>query len=102
MLHLHGKDIYFSLLRLMNFQVVNWHDRESYPSLAEGQSVYRGVVCGGIRRDTLHTGTPDQVREEARNAIEQTKGRKFILGTGCVVYYQSPDENIQAAIASVK
>src|SRR5688572_33480936 len=30
MLHLHGKDIYFSLLRLMNFQIVNWHDRETY------------------------------------------------------------------------
>lgn len=97
MLHLHGKDVYFSLLRLMNFQIVNWHDRESHPTLAEAQSVYRGVVCGGIRQDTLYSGTPAQVREEAQEAMQQTRGRKFILGTGCVVYYESPEENIVAA-----
>ncbi len=102
MLHLHGRDVYFSLLRLMNFQIVNWHDRESYPSLAEGQSVYRGVVCGGIRQDSLHGGDPVQIREEARDAVEQTKSRRFILGTGCVVFYQSPDENIKAAIEGAR
>ncbi|MBI2332349.1 MAG: uroporphyrinogen decarboxylase, partial [Chloroflexi bacterium] len=68
LLHLHGKDVYFSLLRLMNFQIVNWHDRETYPHLAEAQSMYRGVVCGGIRQDTLYSGGPVQVKEEAANA----------------------------------
>ena len=102
LLHLHGKDVYFSLLRLMNFQIVNWHDRETYPSLVEAQSVYHGVVCGGIRQDTLYSGSPVQVKEEAVNAIQQTKGKRFILGTGCVVYYQSPHENIMAAIESTR
>lgn len=102
MLHLHGKDVYFSLLRLMNFQIVNWHDRESYPSLAEAQSFFRGVVCGGVRQESLHTGNPDQVREEAHEALEQTRGSRFILGTGCVVYYESPHENIMAVRKSVE
>lgn len=102
MLHLHGKDVYFSLLRLIHFPIVNWHDRETYPSLAEAQSVYKGAVCGGIRQETLSVGRPVQVREEASNAIEQTRGRRFILGTGCVAYYQSPRGNIEAAIASVR
>jgi uroporphyrinogen decarboxylase len=102
MLHLHGKDVYFSLLRLMNFQIVNWHDRESYPSLAEAQSFFRGAVCGGIRQDSLYAGSPAQVREEAQDALDQTKGKRFILGTGCVVYYQSPHENILAVRKSVE
>ena len=102
MLHLHGKDVYFSLLRLMNFQIVNWHDRESYPSLAEAQSFFRGTVCGGIRQDTLYKGDQAQVREEAREALKQTGGKRFILGTGCVVYYQSPHENIVTARKSVE
>lgn len=97
MLHLHGSDIYFSLLRMFNFPIVNWHDRETYPSLAEAQSLYKGVVCGGLRQSTLYSGSPAQVKEEARDAIEQTLGRKFILGTGCVVYYSSPHENLLAA-----
>lgn len=102
LLHLHGKDVYFSLLRLMNFQIVNWHDRETYPSLSEAKSLYRGVACGGIRQETLYSGSPAQVKEEAANAIQQTKGKRFILGTGCVVYYQSAHENIMAAIESTR
>ena len=102
MLHLHGKDVYFSLLRLMNFQIVNWHDRESYPSLAEAHSFFRGVVCGGIRQVSLYSGNQAQVREEARDALDQTKGKRFILGTGCVVYYQSPHENIVTVRKSVE
>jgi len=102
LLHLHGKDVYFSLLRLMNFQIVNWHDRETYPALSEAKSLYRGVVCGGIRQETLFSGSPAQVKEEAANAIQQTKGKRFILGTGCVVYYQSAHENIMATIESTR
>jgi uroporphyrinogen decarboxylase len=102
LLHLHGSDVYFSLLRLINFQIVNWHDRETYPSLAEAQSLFRGVACGGIRQDTLYKGNQAQVKEEAQDAIKQTKGKRFILGTGCVVYYQSPHENIMAAIESTR
>jgi uroporphyrinogen decarboxylase len=101
LLHLHGKDVYFSLLRLLNFQIVNWHDRETYPSLAEAQSLFRGALCGGIRQETLYAGSPAQVREEAVDAIQQTKGKRFILGTGCVVYYQSANENILAAKESI-
>lgn len=102
LLHLHGSDVYFSLLRLINFQIVNWHDRETYPSLGEAQSLFRGVACGGIRQDTLYKGNPAQVKEEALDAIKQTKGKRFILGTGCVVYYQSSHENIMAAIESTR
>ncbi|MCB9143979.1 MAG: hypothetical protein H6635_01300 [Anaerolineales bacterium] len=102
LLHLHGQDIYFSLLRLMNFQIVNWHDRETYPTLGEAKSLFHGVTCGGIRQSTLYSGSPTQVREEAKDAIAQSKGRKFILGTGCVVYYQSAHENIMAAIESTR
>ena len=101
-LHLHGKDVYFSLLRLFNFQIVNWHDRETYPSLAEAQSLFRGVVCGGLRQETLVSGTRNQVKDEAKNAIEQTKSRRFILGTGCVVPYVAPHENILMARRSVE
>ncbi|HMZ06753.1 MAG TPA: uroporphyrinogen decarboxylase family protein [Anaerolineales bacterium] len=103
LLHLHGKDVYFSLLRLMNFQIVNWHDRETYPSLSEARSLFRGAtLCGGIRQDTLYKGNQAQVKEEAKDAIKQTKGKRFILGTGCVVYYQSAHENIMTAIESTR
>ena len=102
MLHLHGKDVYFSLLPLMDFQIVNWHDRETYPSLSEAQSLFKGAVCGGLRQDSLTLENPDQVRKEAQDAIKQTNGRRFILGTGCVVPITASHENYLAAKKSIR
>jgi uroporphyrinogen decarboxylase len=101
-LHLHGKDVYFSLLRLFNFQIVNWHDRETYPSLSEAQNLFKGTLCGGLRQDTLVFEDQAKVREEAQDAILQTKGIRFILGTGCVVPITASYGNIKTAIESVR
>lgn len=102
MLHLHGKDVYFSLLRLLNFQIVNWHDRETYPTLAEAQDLFKGVMCGGLRQDTLVYENQTKVKEEAADAIAQTKGQRFIMGTGCVVPVIASHGNLIAARKSVE
>jgi len=103
MLHLHGKDIYFSLLTSsLSFHIVNWHDRDTSPSLAEAQKHFAGVVCGGLRRETVVLGTPDEVQEEAAEALKQTNGRRFILGTGCVVPVIAPHGNLLAAKKCIK
>jgi uroporphyrinogen decarboxylase len=102
MLHLHGTEVFFSLLRLFNFQIVNWHDRETYPSLSEAQTFFKGTVCGGLRQDTLVLEDQDKVREEAEDAIRQTKGRHFILGTGCVVPITASHGNYMAALESIR
>jgi uroporphyrinogen decarboxylase len=46
-------------------------------------------------------GTPEQVRTEARQAIEATGGRRFILGTGCVTPITAPRANLRAAREAV-
>ncbi|MBN2116251.1 MAG: hypothetical protein JW730_06765 [Anaerolineales bacterium] len=97
LLHLHGHDVYFSLLSSFSFPIVNWHDRETYPSLSEAQQLFDGVTCGGMRQDTLVYGDPAEVREEAADAIRQTNGKRFILGTGCVVPIIASHGNISAA-----
>ncbi|MBI5942956.1 MAG: uroporphyrinogen decarboxylase [Chloroflexi bacterium] len=102
MLHLHGKDVYFSLLRFYDFQIVNWHDRETFPSLAEAQSLFKGTLCGGLRQDTLVLEEQDKVEGEAADAIQQTKGQRFILGTGCVVPITASHGNLVAARRSVE
>ncbi len=101
-LHLHGKDVFFSLLRLFNFQIVNWHDRETYPSLEEAKTLFKGALCGGLRQDTLVLEDQVKVREEAEDAIRQTKGQRFILGTGCVVPITASHGNYLAALESIR
>lgn len=107
LLHLHGHAVYFSLLSpagtmsSFSFPIVNWHDRETFPSLSQAQELFSGVTCGGMRQDTLVYGNPAEVRREAADAIQQTNGKRFMLGTGCVVPVIASHGNILAARKSV-
>jgi uroporphyrinogen decarboxylase len=96
-LHLHGDDIMFDAAADYPAAVVNWHDRETWPSLGEGMKKVKGAVCGGVRQiETLVHGTPEDIRREAADALAQTGGRRFILGTGCVTPTNTPLGNIRA------
>ncbi len=101
-LHLHGIDVMFDLVADYPVQVINWHDRETWPALAEAQERFSGCMCGGLQRwDVVVQGTPDLVREQAADAIAQTGGHRFILGTGCVTPIVAPTSNIRAAREAV-
>lgn len=102
-LHLHGDEIMFDLVADYPAAIINWHDRETWPSLAEGLQRVPGAVCGGVRQwETLVRGTPDDVRGEAADALAQTGGRRFVLGTGCVAPVVTPGGNIRAVRESVE
>jgi uroporphyrinogen decarboxylase len=114
LLHLHGMNIYFELVPAYAalFQlplIVNWHDRETYPGLAQARTseVIKNmgippVFCGGISQKTIVFGDGFQVRKEAADALQQTGGSRFLLGTGCVVPVIAPHGNILAARQSVE
>jgi uroporphyrinogen decarboxylase len=103
LLHLHGQDVYFEAFVDYPIDVINWHDRETRPTLAEGQRQFAGAVAGGIRQiETLLRGAPTQVQDEALDAWQQTAGRRFILGTGCVSMITTPEANLRAARAAVE
>lgn len=103
MLHLHGTDIMFDLFLDYPVQIINWHDKETFPPLNEGQERFKGAVCGGLRRhETIVLGAPESIKAEAQQAIQETGGRRFILGTGCVVPIIAPYGNILAARQSVE
>lgn len=103
MIHLHGEHVMFDLVSDLPVQIINWHDRHTPPSLVEALGKFNGTVCGGLRRwETMVLGTPHDVWREAKDAIEQTEGRRFILGTGCVLPIIAPHGNILAARRSVE
>ncbi len=112
LLHLHGLNVYFNLITLFPdhlFPIINWHDRETYPSLREAQtsevlktSEVSPVLCGGVSQHSIVLAAGEHVRAEATDAIQQTGGRKFLLGTGCVVPVIAPHGNITAVRKSVE
>ena len=103
MAHIHGESIMFDLITEYPVQILNWHDRETPPSIEEGLMRFSGTVCGGISRlDSMLLGTPKNIQEEVRTAIEQSGGKRLILGTGCVLPITTPYGNIRAARNAVE
>jgi uroporphyrinogen decarboxylase len=89
-LHIHGeKDLMFDLVLDYPVQVLNWSDRLAGPSLREARGLTSKCLMGGwYEFGALSNGPEDKILEEARDAVAQTAGRKFILANGCSV----PDE----------
>ncbi len=97
MVHLHGAEgIIFDLAADYDVPMLNWHDRDTGLSLKTGLEQFSGAASGGVSQKTMHLGTPDDVLQEARDALEQTGGRRLLLGTGCVIMTNSPARNIRA------
>jgi len=101
--HIHGENIMFNQVDDYPVQVLNWHDRQTPPSLSEAQNYFKGIVCGGLKQwETMVLGTPEAVLQEAKEAISHTSARRFILGTGCVIPVITPHGNILAARRAVE
>ncbi|MEI7848173.1 MAG: uroporphyrinogen decarboxylase family protein [Chloroflexota bacterium] len=97
MLHIHGESVYFNNVSDYPVQIINWHDRDTPPSLSEALNRTNSVLCGGLRRETMVLGTAENILAETEDAIKQTQGYRLLLGTGCVVPITAPHGNLLAA-----
>ena len=103
MLHVHGKDIFFDRLVALPVHAVNWHDRPTPSTLTDAKTRFGGAVAGGLaERTTLRNGTVSAVAAEVSDAIRQTDGRGLIVGPGCVLPLDVPDDALAAAVDAVK
>jgi uroporphyrinogen decarboxylase len=102
MLHLHGTDVMFDLAARYPAHSINWHDRETAPTLTEGKTRFSGAVCGGPRWEDLLLGDPAQVRRQVADAIQQTGGRRLIVASGCVSPVNAPLSNLRTVRETVE
>lgn len=103
LLHIHGVNTYFDLLAKYPVDIINWHDRRTAPTLKDARGKFGGALMGGLHElDTLLGNSREAVVAQARDAIAQTNGRSFVLGAGCVIQVDTPDENVRAAIGATK
>ncbi len=96
-LHAHGAPIFFDLLGGYPVSAINWHDRRTAPSLDEGLAKFRGACVGGLDgTGVLRHGTPEEVERDALETLYRARGRRLILGAGCVIPVTTPEANIYA------
>ena len=100
LIHLHGLHTYFDLVTDYPAHALNWHDRDTVPSLAEGARRFPGLVVAGLSQRDMVEGTPESVRALAREAIASMGERPLCLSTGCVMQTVTPWGNIRALRAA--
>lgn len=103
MVHAHGQDIMFDLMSAYPANMFNWHDRLTWPTLAEAKERFSGLLVGGVsERDTLLYGPVEAIKAEVKDAIAQTNGRRLMVGPGCVALGHIPALHYRAVIEAVK
>jgi len=77
---------------------VNWHDRETSPTLAEALGrTSRCLVAGVTRRGPILGLDADATTHEVQDAVEQTGGRRLIVAPGCVIPVSVASDQLAAA-----
>src|SRR5439155_11126467 len=74
------------------------------PTLADGLSRLPGAVMGGISQDeALHETVSDRSVAEFRRGMQQTGGRRWLVGPGCSIPPAVPAadrKSLSAAVAA--
>lgn len=102
-LHLHGPAPLLALADAYpEVAVVNWHAGEAAPGLAEAAGMTRRVLLGGAGPGRpLAPGSPAEVVAAVRAARRATGDRRLIVGAGCVLRLDTPEENLAAVRAAL-
>jgi len=102
-LHNCGENIFFELLSYYPVHAINWATASpGNPSLHSALALTDKAVMGGVaEKTTLREGTPAEVAAEAREALRQTGGHRFLLSGGCSIPTDVPEANLWAAKAAV-
>jgi uroporphyrinogen decarboxylase len=88
--------LYFDLVLELPTHVCCWSDREAGPSLTDVRAKTDRCLMGGINELAIPSRTPEQIRAEARDAIEAMRGSPFILSPGCSVPLDATPEQMRA------
>lgn len=90
-LHAHGGDILFDVLKDYPVQIFNWHAWESLPDVEEAAQLSGKCLLGGIERMDITRCDRNKVRNQIYRTVKATGGRKLILAPGCVIRHPLDD-----------
>ncbi len=100
-LHAHGEDIMFDLLKDYPVQIFNWHAWQSLPTVEEAAAFSGKTLLGGIERMDITRHNKNQLRHEIYETIKATGGRHLILAPGCVIRYPL-DKEMLSYVKNIK
>lgn len=94
-LHMHGLNVMFDMLKEYPVQVLNWHVWETEPEIGEARKRTGKCIMGGINRYSVTKKDRDALDDQIGGAIRQSKGKGHILTPGCVIRYPLDEETLR-------
>jgi len=96
-LHVCKSHNHLPLLADYPVQAIHWDATDpTNLSLLAGQARCTAAVMGGIRVATLQKGSPPEIVREAQEARAITRGNHWLVGAGCVIEPETPEQNLLA------
>ncbi len=85
-MHIHGDDIMFDLLKGYPVQGISWHVWETPPSIEEFVAAGTGKsIVGGLRRLKITEGARRELEQDIVESERATGRRRLFLAPGCVI-----------------
>jgi len=114
-LHIHGNNIMFDIVKNYPVNCLNWHDRfidglDFAKARTMSDKAFLGgikdapeIVDGVLKYDSFITrSTPAQIKEHIKQAIDMLGGKGLIVSPGCVADPRVSDENLHAVRQAVE
>ncbi len=95
-LHLHGYELMFDVIRVFNPEVITWSNRLTPPSLETARSLYDGCIAAGLNEEAIINYSLNEVRKEVLKSIVEAGAKKLIIAPGCAVPTETPKEKLLA------
>ncbi len=85
-IHIHGDDIMFNILKDYPVQGISWHVWETAPTVGEFVAANTGkCLVGGLRRFKITEGILPEIAKDIRETTRLTGGRRLFLAPGCEI-----------------
>ncbi len=102
LLHIHGESILFDDLAGYPVHALNWHDRRTAPTLAQGQARSGRCVVGGVDEQALPGLTTAELTADVQAILAALPGPRAMIGPGCVLPLTMPKTHIETIIRAVR
>ena len=101
--HMHGDDILFDLLKNYDVTALNWHIGETPPSVSD----YRGSggtkpIVGGLQRGHITQQDRAGIEADIQRALSESSGRGLLLAPACVIRHPVDEATLTWTAARIR
>ncbi len=101
--HMHGEEVMFDLLREYDADALNWHIGETPPAICDyrAASGTRAIV-GGLQRGHITRRDLAAIRGDVERSMSESGGRGILLAPACVIRHPVDDATLRQTADMIK